>query len=60
MTVRLLDTLTGDVRPLTPLREDVLGIYSCGPTVYGPGGSESISSPTAIWPGSWRMRRPCA
>jgi cysteinyl-tRNA synthetase len=36
MTVRLLDTLTGDVRPLTPLHDDVLGIYSCGPTVYGP------------------------
>jgi len=36
MTVRLHDTLTGETRPLVPLRDDVLGIYSCGPTVYGP------------------------
>ncbi len=36
MTVRLLDTLTGETRPFTPLRDDVVGIYSCGPTVYGP------------------------
>ncbi len=36
MTVRLHDTLTGEVRPFTPLREDEVGIYSCGPTVYGP------------------------
>ncbi|MEO5884961.1 MAG: cysteine--tRNA ligase [Candidatus Limnocylindrales bacterium] len=36
MTVRLLDTLTGESRPLTPLRDDRVGIYSCGPTVYGP------------------------
>jgi cysteinyl-tRNA synthetase len=34
--VRLHDTLTGEVRPLTPLRDGELGIYSCGPTVYGP------------------------
>jgi cysteinyl-tRNA synthetase len=33
--VRLLDTLTGETRPLQPL-EDVVRIYSCGPTVYGP------------------------
>jgi cysteinyl-tRNA synthetase len=33
--VRLHDTLTGDTRPLEPLGE-VVGIYSCGPTVYGP------------------------
>jgi cysteinyl-tRNA synthetase len=36
MTVRLLDTLTGEVRPLVPLHDDQVGIYSCGPTVYGP------------------------
>jgi cysteinyl-tRNA synthetase len=36
MTVRLHDTLSGEVRPLRPLRDDVVGIYSCGPTVYGP------------------------
>ena len=35
MSVRLHDTLTGETRPLTPLG-DVIGIYSCGPTVYGP------------------------
>jgi cysteinyl-tRNA synthetase len=35
MSVRLQDTLSGETRPLTPLG-DVIGIYSCGPTVYGP------------------------
>ena len=34
MTVRLHDTLTGEVRPLDV--GDVVGVYSCGPTVYGP------------------------
>ncbi len=33
--IRLHDTLTGETRPLVPLGDDV-GIYSCGPTVYGP------------------------
>ena len=36
MTIRLHDTLSGETRPFTPLRDDVVGIYSCGPTVYGP------------------------
>ncbi len=36
MTVRLHDTLTGETRPLVPLRGDVVGIYTCGPTVYAP------------------------
>jgi len=36
MTVRLRDTLTGDVRPLEPLQPGHVRIYSCGPTVYGP------------------------
>ena len=36
MTVRLLDTLTGETRPFVPLRDDGVRIYSCGPTVYGP------------------------
>jgi cysteinyl-tRNA synthetase len=36
MTVRLHDTLTGETRPFIPLREGAVGIYSCGPTVYGP------------------------
>ena len=35
MTIRLLDTLTGETRPFEPLGE-VVGVYSCGPTVYGP------------------------
>jgi cysteinyl-tRNA synthetase len=34
-TVRMHDTLSGETRDLVPLG-DVLGIYSCGPTVYGP------------------------
>ena len=34
--VRLRDTLTGETRPLEPLRDDGIRIYSCGPTVYGP------------------------
>ncbi len=36
MTIRLHDTLSGETRPLVPLRDDRIGIYSCGPTVYGP------------------------
>jgi cysteinyl-tRNA synthetase len=36
MSIRLQDTLTGETRPLVPLREGHLGVYSCGPTVYGP------------------------
>src|SRR5919197_6777383 len=34
--IRLSDTLTGDARPLVPLEEGHVRIYSCGPTVYGP------------------------
>jgi cysteinyl-tRNA synthetase len=36
VTIRLHDTLSGETRPLVPLREDRIGVYSCGPTVYGP------------------------
>jgi cysteinyl-tRNA synthetase len=36
MTIRLHDTLSGETRPFVPLRPDRIGIYSCGPTVYGP------------------------
>ena len=36
MTIRLHDTLTGEDRPLEPLEPGRIGIYSCGPTVYGP------------------------
>ncbi len=35
MTIELHDTLTGATRPFVPL-DDVVGVYSCGPTVYGP------------------------
>lgn len=34
MTVTLHNTLTRSKQPLVPLREDVVTIYSCGPTVY--------------------------
>jgi cysteinyl-tRNA synthetase len=36
MTLRLLDTLSGQQRPLDPLEPGHVRIYSCGPTVYGP------------------------
>ncbi len=36
MTIRLLDTLTTETRPLEPLVPGRVGVYSCGPTVYGP------------------------
>lgn len=36
MTIRLGDTLTGEVRPLEPLEPGHVRIYTCGPTVYGP------------------------
>jgi cysteinyl-tRNA synthetase len=36
MTVRLLDTLGGEARPLEPIEPGHVRIYSCGPTVYGP------------------------
>ena len=36
MTIRLQDTLSGETRPLVPLTPDHVGVYSCGPTVYGP------------------------
>ncbi len=36
MTVRLHDTLSGETRPVVPLQPGRLGVYSCGPTVYGP------------------------
>ena len=34
--IRLTDTLSGEARPLVPLEEGRVRIYSCGPTVYGP------------------------
>ena len=36
MSIRLHDTLSGDVRALEPLEPGHVRIYSCGPTVYGP------------------------
>jgi len=36
MSLRLHDTLSGETRPFVPLRDDRVGVYSCGPTVYGP------------------------
>ena len=36
MTISLQDTLTGEVRPLEPIEPGHVGVYSCGPTVYGP------------------------
>jgi cysteinyl-tRNA synthetase len=36
VTIRLLDTLSGRQRPLEPLEDGHVRIYSCGPTVYGP------------------------
>ena len=36
MGIQLHDTLSGKTRPLVPLREGHVGIYSCGPTVYAP------------------------
>ncbi len=34
--IRLHDTLSGATRPLVPLTPGQVGVYSCGPTVYGP------------------------
>ena len=33
--IRIQDTLTGDERPLEPRDPGKVGIYACGPTVYG-------------------------
>jgi cysteinyl-tRNA synthetase len=36
MTIVLHDTLSGEPRELLPLTPGHVGIYTCGPTVYGP------------------------
>jgi cysteinyl-tRNA synthetase len=36
MTIRFFDTLAGAAREFVPLRPGKVGVYSCGPTVYGP------------------------
>jgi cysteinyl-tRNA synthetase len=33
--LRIHDTLTGQLRPLEPREQSKVGIYACGPTVYG-------------------------
>ena len=33
--IRIQDTLSGDLRELVPRRPGRVGIYVCGPTVYG-------------------------
>src|SRR5256885_1883763 len=35
-TVRIQDTLTGELRELEPREDARVGVYACGPTVYGP------------------------
>jgi cysteinyl-tRNA synthetase len=35
-TIRIQDTLTGELRELAPREDARVGIYACGPTVYGP------------------------
>jgi len=36
MSLRLVDSLTGQSSEFVPLVEGRVGVYSCGPTVYGP------------------------
>ena len=33
--IRIRDTLSGELRPLEPRMPGRVGIYVCGPTVYG-------------------------
>ena len=35
-TIRIQDTLTGELQPLEPRDPGRVGIYACGPTVYAP------------------------
>src|SRR6188508_3730607 len=34
--IRIHDTLTGELRSLDPRDPPRVGVYACGPTVYGP------------------------
>ncbi len=36
MSLRLRNTLSGQLEPFQPLATGRVGVYSCGPTVYGP------------------------
>ena len=35
MALRFYDTLSRSLKPFQPLRDDTVGVYGCGPTVYG-------------------------
>jgi cysteinyl-tRNA synthetase len=36
MSLQLRDTLSGERRPFAPIDPKRVGVYSCGPTIYGP------------------------
>ena len=36
MSLQLRDTLSGQKRPFVPIDPKRIGVYSCGPTIYGP------------------------
>ena len=36
MSLQFRDTLSGETRPFTPVDPKQVGVYSCGPTIYGP------------------------
>ena len=36
MQLHLYNTLSKSIQPFTPLRDNLVRMYSCGPTVYGP------------------------
>jgi cysteinyl-tRNA synthetase len=36
MSLQLRDTLSGEQRPFAPIDPKRVGVYSCGPTIYGP------------------------
>lgn len=36
MSLQLRDTLSGETRPFSPRDPAQVGVYSCGPTIYGP------------------------
>jgi cysteinyl-tRNA synthetase len=36
MSLRLRDTMSGEQRPFAPIDPTRVGVYSCGPTIYGP------------------------
>jgi cysteinyl-tRNA synthetase len=36
LSLKLQNTLTRDLQPFVPLEEGRVGVYACGPTIYGP------------------------